>query len=175
MNLQDVIKSTKQYFQWSDAELSRFMGISRSQITKIHNGYWEGLSCDVIKRISQLFNVSIDELLDNKFLPPTYHIANHTHATYIVASCDYPDFSIQKDDFLYIRPFTHEEERLGTLVVYNKDDVYHVKRYESSDQALLILYYIVGISRSYHKPDSFNSWQTHLDDQVERRGAPIKL
>ena len=55
MNLQDIAKSTKKFFKWSDLELSQFMGVSRSQITKIHKGYWEGISCDVIKRISHSF------------------------------------------------------------------------------------------------------------------------
>ena len=175
MNLQDITKSTKRFFKWSDFELSRFMGISRSQITKIHNGYWEGISCDVIKRISQLFHISIDELLDNSFLPPTYHVASHTHSIYIQAPDDYPEFMLKKDDFLYIRPFVHEAAKLGYLVVYSEDNQYRIKEYTKDDESRLILYYIVGISRSYHRSVADIKWKQYIEPKEEKRGAPIKL
>ena len=102
-------------------------------------------------------------------------MASHTHSIYIQASEDYPEFMIQKDDFLYIRPFVHETEKLGYLIVHSENNEYKIKEYTKADESRLILYYIVGSSRSYHRSVADIKWKQYIEPKEEKRGAPIKL
>ncbi len=177
MNLRDLVKFIKRFFEWSDEEVGHYFGISRPQITKINNGYWEGLSCATIKRISQVARISIDELLDNPFFPPSYHISNHVYSIYIKAPEDYPDFSICKGDFLYIRPFVHEPSKFNQLVLQQQNGGYTVIRYTDQIHPSTVHFHIVGLTRYLYAPIANIDYQKQLESSPKppRRGAPIKL
>ena len=177
MNLKNVIKFTKRFFKWSDQEVSDYLGVSRSQITKINAGYWQGLSCETIRRISQFVRISIDELLENPFFPPSYHISKHIYSVYIKAEKDYPEFNIVAGDYLYIRPFVYDETKLGQLVLVYSDSGYEVEVYDESSLAKPVHFHIVGVTRFLYKPLEGIEYQKKLgqQDDTKRRGAPIKI
>ena len=179
MNLKKVIKFIKKFFQWSDQEVADYFGVSRPQVTKINAGYWEGISCGTIKKISELVRISIDELLENNFLPPSYHISKHIYSVFIAADQSYPEFFIQKGDYMYIRPFVHDESKIGQFVLVRRGQSYRVDKYGPAVRDAAVDFHIVGITRFMYKPMEDIEYQRKLGDEhkekVIRRGAPIKF
>jgi len=177
MNLKQAFRFCKKYFNFSDAELGQYLGISRPQVTKINSGYRVGLTACVLIRISQLLRISIDELLGNQFLPPSYHFSKHIYAVYTRAERAYPEFSIEMDDFLYIRPFVFDESKVGQLVLRWAPEGYLIERYAQPNSN--IHYHVVGISRYLYKPIGDltvqESWAAQEGVQKKGRGRPIKI
>lgn len=176
------MKFIKKSFHWSDQEVSSYLGVSRSQITKINAGYWEGLSSETVKRISQLVRISVDELLDVSFLPPSYHISKHIYSAYIKADKDMPDFSIKEGDFLYIRPFVHDDTKFNQLVLVYTQSGYDVEQYTRDSFKKVVHFHVVGMTRFMYKPIEDIDYQEKIGNPSKsqevskvRRGAPIKF
>lgn len=148
MKLKQLIKFIKAYYEWSDDQVAQFFGVSRPQVTKMNAGYWEGISCESIKHISQITRISIDELLDNPFLPPSYHISKNIYSIYITADRPYENFSISKGDYLYIRPFVYDTTKDNQLVLVRENNEYVIR--QLSQEVLSskpVHFHIVGITR----------------------------
>ncbi len=185
MNIRETILFFKDYFRFTNAEVAAFFGISKEQVYKLMLGH-KNLRTDELRRISQISRISMDELMDNSFILPYYHFSPHTQSTYHRADRDYPEFQIQKEDFLYVRPFFPSAEKKGQLLL-----TYDIAAKQSSviqfsghvEDAILdghlILLHIVGKGTVLYQPIE----DTHYQDQLRqnavaptrKRGRPIKL
>lgn len=180
MKLKHLIKFIKGFYEWSDEQVAQYFGVSRPQITKMNAGYWEGISCQSIKRISQTCRISIDELLDNQFLPPSYHISKNIYSIYITAEKDYVEHNIQKGDYLYIRPFIYDTTKDNQLVLVRQNENYQIEKLTPETLSNKpVHFHIVGITRFLYKPIEDIEYQKRLGEsegvKKKRRGAPIKI
>lgn len=180
MKLKHLIKFIKGFYEWSDEQVAQYFGVSRPQITKMNAGYWEGISCQSIKRISQTCRISIDELLDNKFLPNGYQISSTTNAIYVESDKDYKSLNIRKGDYLYIRPFVYDSSKENQLVLIRQGEDYTVERLTKEILGTRsVHFHIVGMTRFLYKPIEDIEYQKKLGEsegvKKKRRGAPIKL
>jgi len=149
MNISDTIKDAKRYFRVTDQELGDMIGVSKSLINKIRNRQFQSLTSESLLRISQYFRISIDELLNNKILPPSYHFSDEIHKHYLKAEIDYACFFIKKNDYLYIRPFLHNQSKQGDLIIVEKEGEKIIDTYTGNPNTMkyMPIYHIVGIAR----------------------------
>lgn len=176
MNLKQAFQHAKKYLVMSDQELADDLGVSRLQVVKIRQGYTEGITAKLLLRFSKYFRISIDELLENRFLPPSYHFPMEIHSVFIKAPEDYPDFFIKKEDTLYIRPFIHDENKQGDLIVLEDNGRLIVDIYQGLDHPTnqRILYHIVGISRTPAK-ELAHLRSYRAINKPSRPGRPVKV
>lgn len=184
MNIIETFYFIKKFFNYSNEELANHLGISKQQISKIIAGH-KGINAGILKRISIITRISMDELMENYFLPPSYHFSKHIYSTFYRCDKDYPDFFLKKEDNLYIRPFVHDKTKSGELILVWKDKIYSVEKYHGDpDQYLAqgksIHYHIVGQSRFLYRPIEDIAYQQKLaremvrSEQKKKRGRPIK-
>ncbi len=186
MNIIEAFYFIKKFFNYSNEELSDHLGISRQQVSKILSGH-RGINALVLKRLSNIIRISMDELMDNQFFPPSYHFSKHIYSTFYKCDKDYPEFFIKKDDNLYIRPFVHEQEKIGELILLRFNNGYIVDKYHGDPDKYLaegkvIHFHIVGLSRFLFQPIEDIEYQRKLEkelkpenNEVKRKGRPIKL
>lgn len=62
---------------WTQEELGKMLSVQKAAVSKYEKGIAMP-SNEVLKKMSAIFNVSTDYLLDNKFSPdaPVYHLSN---------------------------------------------------------------------------------------------------
>lgn len=184
MNIIEAFYFIKKFFNYSNEELADHLGISRQQVSKIIAGH-KGLNASVLKRISNIMRISMDELMDNSFLPPSYHFSKHIYSTFYRCEKDYPEFFLKKDDNLYIRPFAHDATKLNELVLIWQNKTYHVEKYNGDPDSYLsekksIHYHIIGQSRFLYRPIEDVEYQQKLtkelidNEDLRKRGRPIK-
>lgn len=184
MNIIEAFYFIKKFFNFSNEELADHLGVSRQQVSKIIAGH-KGINANVLKRISCIMRVSMDELMGNYFLPPSYHFSRHIYSSFFKSDKDYPEFFIKKDDSLYIRPFVHDDTKIGELVLTWKDKIYQVEKYNGDPDYYLaegknIHFHVVGQSRFLYRPIEDIEYQQKLtkalqtDPQIKKRGRPIK-
>lgn len=179
MNIRQSFKFCKRYFGFSDEELGEYLGISRPQVTKINGGYQDGLTISVLKRISQLLRISIDELVDNRFIPPSYHFSKHIYSVFLQCPNDYPEWAISKDDILYIRPYVYDPSKLGQFVIRVTANGFLLAKVTKDNSSEHFDFHVVGISRFLYKPIEDIDYQSSLTEtslalKSKRRGRPIK-
>mgnify|MGYP003975875965 CR=1 FL=1 len=183
MNLIEALFFTKKYFHFTNEKLADYIGISKQELARIFAGH-KGINSLTLKRVSQILRISMDELTDNKFILPFYHFSKHIYSVYVKAEKDYPDFFIQKGDFLYTRPFIDGEDKKGQLVLVLDPvtEEYSIERYNESFSSYLakgkmIHFHVVGKSTILYQPYEDVDFQHKLADQkkvVRKRGRPIK-
>lgn len=176
MNLKQAFQHAKKYLMMSDQELADDLGVSRLQVVKIRQGYMEGITTKSLIRFSKYFRISIDELVENKLLPPSYHFPLEVYSVFIKAIEDYPDFFIKKGDVIYIRPFIHDDNKIGDLVVLERNGQLVVDAYEGPDGKSEgnLLYHIVGVSRM-HPKEAIHLRPYRAIQKPVRPGRPIKV
>lgn len=64
MKLHEKIKNLRNNKDWSQAELAQKLGLSHGHITRLETGKFNP-STEVLKKISELFDISADFLLDD--------------------------------------------------------------------------------------------------------------
>jgi transcriptional regulator with XRE-family HTH domain len=188
MNLIEAFYFIKKFFNYSNEELADHLGISRQQVSKIIAGH-KGLNASVLKRISSITRISMDELMHNDFLPPSYHFSKHIYSTFFKCDRDYPEFFIMQDDSLYIRPFTHDISKIGQLIMVWHNKSYVIEKYNGDPEYYLaqgkaVHYHIIGQSRFLYRPIEDVEYQKKLIKELEehkkesykqKRGRPIKI
>ncbi len=178
MNIRQAFKFCKRYFSFTDGQLGEYLGISRPQVTKINGGYYEGLTISVLKRISQLLRISIDELVDNRFIPPSYHFSKHIYSVFLQSPHNYPEFQIMKDDILYIRPYVFDASKIGQYAVQLLENQVAIKQISLQNSSDHFDFHIVGISRFLYKPMEDIDYQNTISEtgsvKSRKRGRPIK-
>jgi len=185
MNLIEALYFTKRHFQFTNEKLANYLGISKQELAHIFAGH-KGINALTLKRISQILRISMDELMENKFILPFYHFSKHIYSLYLRITKDYPEFFIQKNDFLYIRPFVDEKDKIGQLVLaYDlSTKEYQPIRYNDDFEAQLkkgrvIHYHVVGKSTILYQPCEDIELQRSLAEYgkkpVKKRGRPIKV
>jgi len=183
MNLVDALYFTKKHFLFNNVQLASYIGISKQKLAQIFAGH-RGINSLTLKRISQILRISMDELVNNKFVLPFYHFSKHINSLYTRANDDYPKFFIQKGDFLYVRSFIDGEDKVGQLVfVMNfKTNKYDIIRYKGkferyAKMGQIIHYHIIGKSSILYQPLEDVDFQQKLASvgKVERKrpGRPI--
>jgi len=95
MNLIEALYFTKKHFHFNNEKLANYLGISKQELARIFAGH-KGINSLTLKRISQILRISLDELMDNKFVLPFYHFSKHIYSLYTRATKDYKLFFIQK-------------------------------------------------------------------------------
>jgi len=186
MNIIEAFYFIKKFFNYSNEELAYHLGISRQQVSKIIGGH-KGINSTVLKRISAIMRISMDELMGNEFLPPSYHFSKHIYSTYYRCNKDYPEFSLKENDNLYIRPFLHDKTKKDQLVLTWGNKKYDVEQYNGDPESYLtqgkmIHYHIVGQSRFLYRPIEDVEYQRRISQELQshnpdakRRGRPIKV
>jgi len=186
MNIIEAFYFIKRFFTYSNEELADHLGISRQQVSKIMSGH-KGINANILKRISIIMRISMDELMDNPFLPPSYHFSKHIYSTYYRCDKNYPEYFFKEGDTLYIRPFVHGEEKKGEFILVWTNKAYQVEQYQGDPEQYLadgksIHFHIVGQSRFLYRPIEDIEYQRQLekelkplDENVRRKGRPIKL
>ncbi|MCP4050974.1 MAG: helix-turn-helix transcriptional regulator [bacterium] len=184
MNLIDALYFTKKHFQFNNEKLANYLGISKQELARIFAGH-RGINSLTLKRVSQILRISMDELVENKFVLPFYHFSKHIYSVYVKADRNYPDFYIQKGDYLYIRPFVDGPDKKGQLIlVYASiSKSYTVEKYSGDfndylEHGKLIHYHIVGKSSILYQPYDDIEFQVelieHSKKKTRKRGRPIK-
>ncbi len=183
MNLKDAVLLLKKNLKYSNEKLAQYFGVSRNEVLFILHGH-TNLRADTLIRISNILRVSMDELMDHQFIPPSYHFSEQLYSVFVTADKDYPEFLIAKGDQLYVRPFVHEPKKIGKLIVVRQGDDFWVERYMSDPQDYLregkqIDYVIVGTSRFLADSDDDVNPKAKLDLNAhgkprKRMGRPIK-
>jgi len=184
MKLVDALYFTKKHFLYNNEQLANYLGISKQELARIFAGH-RGINSLTLKRISQILRISMDELVENKFVLPFYHFSKHIYSLYTRANKNYPKYFIQKDDFLYIRPFVDDKDKVNQLVlVMNfKTNDYEIIRYGGNFQKYakngqIIHYHIIGKSSILYQPFEDVDFQQKLANvgkvERKRRGRPIK-
>ena len=183
MNLIDALYFTKKYFHFTNEKLADYLGVSKQELARIFAGH-KGINSLTLKRVSQILRISMDELTDNKFILPFYHFSKHIHSVYIKPKKDYPEFFIQKGDYLYTRPFVDGKDKNGQLVLILdlKTEEYEVEIYNGELSGYLangraVHFHIVGKSTILYQPFEDVEFQRKLSDEKKvgrKRGRPIK-
>jgi transcriptional regulator with XRE-family HTH domain len=185
MNLIEALYFTKKHFKFNNEKLADYLGISKQELARIFAGH-KGINSLTLKRISQILRISMDELVDNKFVLPFYHFSKHIYSVYTKAEQDFLEFGVKKDDYLYIRPFIETKDKIGQLVlVYNAAEKrYEVEKYEGDFDAIVaqgkvIHYHIVGKSTILYQPLEDMEFQHKIaeigkEKKKRGRGRPIK-
>lgn len=183
MNLAEAVTYLKKVFNISNEKAADYLGISRTEVTKILQGY-KNIYASTLQKISNAMRISMDELMENKFLPPSYHFSKHIYSTFVESKKNYDQFFIKKGDKLYIRPFVYEPFKEGQLVLVWQNGDYHVEKFKGNPETYLkegkmVHFHIVGQSRILYQPLDDIEYQQKLDAEKERqsrkRGRPIKL
>ena len=184
MNLKEAVSIFKSHMNYSNERVADFFGVSRSKIDSILAGH-TNVEANTLLRISAALRISIDELLDNAFLPPFYHFSHQAYAMYIKAEKTYPEFCIQEGDILYVRPFIHDSSKKGQLIVTLHNDLPLVERYTGNPSQYLsmgkvLFLHVVGLSRLLGGADEgINIKQsletTKLGTARKKVGRPLKL
>ncbi|MFA5879954.1 MAG: helix-turn-helix transcriptional regulator [Candidatus Margulisiibacteriota bacterium] len=186
MNLIQAFYFIKKFFNYSNEDLADHLGISRQQVSKIMSGH-KGVNASILKRISVIMRISLDELMDNPFLPPSYHFSKHIYSTYYRCEIDYPEFFFKKEDVLYIRPFIHENEKIGQFILVWQNKTYTIEQYKGDPERYAsegknIHFHIVGQSRFLYRPIEDIEYQRQIEQElkplvenVRRKGRPIKM
>ncbi|MFC1752525.1 helix-turn-helix domain-containing protein [Thermoproteota archaeon] len=184
MNLIEALYFTKKHFHFTNEKLADYLGISKQELSHILAGH-KGINALTLKRISQILRISMDELMDNKFVLPFYHFSKHIYSLYSRAAKSYPQFFIEEGDYLYTRPFIDGPDKQGQLVlIYDaKQKSYELERYESNFNELLasgrvVHFHVVGKSSILYQPFEDVEFQRKLAEygqkHQKRRGRPIK-
>lgn len=185
MNLIEALYFTKKHFQFNNEQLAGYLGISKQELARIFAGH-RGINSQILKRTSQILRISMDELSENRFVLPFYHFSKHIYSAYIKADKDYPEFFIEKGDFLYSRPFIDGSDKVGQLILVLavETDTYTVERFQGDYAALIkrgqvVHYHIVGKSSILYQPFEDVEFQRKLSEHGKkvpnrRRGRPIK-
>ena len=150
MNLQEACLKYKKTFDLTDDKLATALGVSRSQIIKIMNGYKESLTASFLENAARIFRTSIDELLEIHILPLSMHIPERTLESYIIVDKDYRDLHIQKGDTLLIRPFVYDASKETSVIVLQQNNEKIVSRYSdvSQDSKGQVIYHVIGLLRT---------------------------
>jgi transcriptional regulator with XRE-family HTH domain len=185
MNLIEALYFTKKHFKFNNEQLADYLGISKQELARIFAGH-KGINSLTIKRISQILRISMDELVGNKFVLPFYHFSKHIYSVFTKAEQDYPEYFIQKNDNLYVRPFIDGKDKIGQLVLFldAKTKKYIVTRYDGDYDSFIvngkiIHYHIVGKASILYQPMEDVDFQRELTEKGKkatkrRRGRPIK-
>ena len=82
-------------------------------------------------------------------MTPCYHFPHNRQNVYFEAETDYPNLSILKGDLLYIRPFAHDPNKIGLIIVINSGKNFIFQRYEGPDAEIngTPVYLVVGLTR----------------------------
>lgn len=151
MDLKTAIDTVKKSRKIKDAELAGLLGISRPQLAKLKNGYTSGLPLEFLKRASNFFKISIDELVNHQILPNGYHCPEGTFYTYIAANDNYPQYYIKKGDILYVFPFYPEESKIDDLILVERSEKMILEPYTGIPGQGNILFHVIGIVRKNTK------------------------
>ncbi len=183
MNLRDAILLVKKNPHYTNERIAQYFGLSRNEIIYMIQGH-TNLRIENMKRISNLLRISIDELTDNQFVTPSYHYSEQTFSLNVTAEKNYPEFSIQKGDILYVRPFVHEAKKIGQMVMTLNNKTFTVERYTGNpqryaDSGKQLFYHIVGISRFLTEADDDINVKAKLDLNAHgkprsKMGRPVK-
>ncbi len=183
MNLKDAIHLVKKNLGYSNERIAQYFGLSRNEILYILKGH-TNLRVQNMQRISNVLRISMDELTDNQFIPTSYHFSEQVYSLYVTADRDYPEFSIQNGDILYVRPFVHEAKKIGQLVVTFQKETYTVERYAGDpqsyeDRGKQLFYHVVGLCRFLTESDGHVNAKARLDLNAhgkprKKMGRPVK-
>lgn len=148
INLKKAVTQLVKQYGMTYRDLSDHIGVSKSLIGDIVAGRPLSISATNLLKFSRFLRISIDELLNNQWLPPSQFFPIGKFSQHLVTKKDYPDLLIKKGDYLYIRPFVHSEDKDGDLVILKTADGEELKTYcWQDDQSKGILFHVAGIAR----------------------------
>lgn len=155
--MKEILIKLRQENRYSQSLLAKILGISRQAYIKYELGEVEP-SVEIIRKLSKIYNVSYDVLIDNAVLPykkieykiptePTLEVASPTTV--------YSPSYIDSDTDNTIEYFKNQLDYLQSVIIEMKNKLNKIQIHDSNSLTLEN-YSSYSKSKSFNKDDFFN-------------------
>jgi transcriptional regulator with XRE-family HTH domain len=142
--MSNIIKSLREKNGYSQEDLAKLLGITRQTLTKYENGSVE-FSLGVIKKLSEIFEISYDCIIDNKLKKePIYNIVPSNYEAKEQNRINIPQKNIDKfkEVLLYMLNKIGAKPNVGQAVIYKLLYFIDFDYYELYEEQLIGAEYI---------------------------------